>query len=199
MTELVNLDTDKKNDAEAVGFIEPARILFNARQIMLFGDINVEMARKTVGQLHALALESAEPIYLFISSPGGHVESGFAIFDAIRFIEAPVTVIGTGWVASAGALIYLAADKDRRVSLPNVRYMLHQPAGGAGGSVSDIEIHATQILKIRERINKVIADATGQPFEKVETDTDRDYWMSAEEAQSYGIVGRIVESIKDLG
>lgn len=190
-------EKDDKKDAES--FVEPARILFNARKILLFGEINADSARKTVAQLHALSDEAATPIYLFISSPGGHVESGDAIHDAIRFVEAPVYVIGTGWVASAGALIYLAAKTERRYALPNTRFMLHQPLGGVGGSASDIEINAAQILKVRERINRLIADATGQSFDKVSDDTDRDYWMTAEEAKDYGIVAHIIQSTKELG
>ena len=153
---------------------------------------------KTVAQLHALALESNDPIYLFICSNGGHVESGDAIYDAIRFIEAPVYTIGTGWVASAGASIYLAADKANRYSLPNTRYMLHQPLGGVRGSVSDIEITASEIIKVRERINALISEATGQPLDKVTKDTDRDYWMTAQEAKEYGLVNEVIQSVSEL-
>jgi ATP-dependent Clp protease protease subunit len=109
-----------------------------------------------------------------------------------------VRVVGTGWVGSAGALIYLAAEKERRLSLPNTRYLIHQPAGGFGGAAADIEIHAREIIKMRERLNRTIAERTGQPIERIEQDTDRDFWMSAEEAVDYGIVGKIIAGIGDL-
>jgi ATP-dependent Clp protease protease subunit len=134
-----------------------------------------------------------------ISSPGGHVESGDAIHDMIRFINAPVTTIGTGWVASAGTHIFLAADKQNRVCLPNTRFMIHQPAGGAGGPAADIAIQAKEILRTRERIARITAKQTGRPFEKVIADMERDFWMSANEAIDYGIVSRVVESYKELG
>ena len=136
---------------------------------------------------------------MLISSPGGHVESGDAIHDMIRFVRAPVTTIGTGWVASAGTHIFLAAPKERRVCLPNTRFMIHQPAGGAGGPATDIAIQAKEILRTRERIARVIAAQTGKPIEKVDQDMERDYWMSAEEAIAYGIVSRIIETHRDLG
>jgi ATP-dependent Clp protease protease subunit len=135
---------------------------------------------------------------MLISSPGGHVESGDAIHDMIRFVRAPVTTIGTGWVASAGTHIFLAADKDKRVCLPNTRFMIHQPAGGAGGRASDIAIQAKEIIKTRERIAKVVADQTGQKLAKVMTDMERDYWMSADEAIAYGIVARVIRNQKEL-
>src|SRR5262249_34106540 len=141
---------------------------------------------------------SDAPIRVLVSSPGGHVESGDAIHDIIRFVRAPVTTIGTGWVASAGTHIFLAAPKQQRVCLPNTRFMIHQPAGGAGGRALDIAIQAKEILRTRERITHVIARETGQPLEKVRADMDRDYWMSAEEAIEYGVVSRVVEGHGDL-
>jgi len=133
-----------------------------------------------------------------VSSPGGHVESGDAIHDMIRFVRAPVTTVGSGWVASAGCHIFLAPPKERRVCLPNTRFMIHQPAGGAGGQATDIAIQAKEILRTRERIAKVIATQTGKPLATVLTDMERDFWMNAEEAIKYGIASRIVERQKDL-
>jgi len=169
-----------------------------SRFVLVFGEIDDKMARQTCERLILLSQESEAPIQLLISSPGGHVESGDAIHDMIRFVRAPVTTIGSGWVASAGTHIFLAAPKERRVCLPNTRFMIHQPAGGAGGRATDIAIQAKEIIKTRERIAKVIARETGHKLEKVLADMERDYWMSAEEAVGYGIVSRIIERQKDL-
>jgi ATP-dependent Clp protease protease subunit len=168
--------------------------LFKSRTITIFGEINQKVAESTVAQLLALAVENDDPIRIFINSPGGHVESGDSIHDMIRFVKPQVTVIGTGWVASAGAHIYLAAKKENRLCLPNTRFLIHQPLGGAGGRATDIAIEAKEIIKMRRRINEVIARETGQPLERVEKDTDRNYWMSAEEAKEYGLVSRIIEN-----
>jgi ATP-dependent Clp protease protease subunit len=168
--------------------------LFKSRTITIFGEINQKVAEGTVAQLLALAVENDDPIRIFINSPGGHVESGDSIHDMIRFIKPEVKVIGTGWVASAGAHIYLAAKKENRLCLPNTRFLIHQPLGGAGGKATDIAIEAKEIIKMRRRINEVIARETGQPLERVEKDTDRNYWMSAEEAKEYGLVSRIIET-----
>lgn len=167
--------------------------LFEARTVLVFGEITMALAEQVSAQLLALASANDRPIRVLINSPGGHVESGDTIFDVLRFIEPEVTVLGTGWVASAGALIYCAVPRERRLSLPNTRFMLHQPSGGAGGPASDIEIEAQQILAIRARLNRIFAEATGQTVDKVSRDTDRNHWLSATDAQSYGLVGRIVE------
>jgi ATP-dependent Clp protease protease subunit len=145
-------------------------------------------------QLLYLSAVSDDPITMFINSQGGHVESGDTIHDVIRFIKPKVKMIGTGWVASAGITIYLAADKKDRYSLPNTRYMIHQPAGGVQGQSTEIQIEAKEILRMRKRVNKLIAKATGQTLEQIEKDTDRNFWLSAEEAKDYGIVGKIIES-----
>jgi len=190
---------DKKGDLEAAQKANPTpALLFENRVVTLFGEINTESAQRTNERLLALAFASDDPITLYLSSPGGHVESGDSIYDMIRFIKAPVRVVGTGWVGSAGALIYLAAEKENRYSLPNTRYLIHQPAGGFGGTASDIEIHAQEIVKMRERLNQTLANRTGQSLEKIAEDTDRDFWMSAEEAVAYGIVGSIIDRISDL-
>jgi ATP-dependent Clp protease, protease subunit len=174
--------------------------LFNQRKVLVFGAITDKVARDVTGRLLALAGDSDKPIDLYVNSPGGHVESGDTIHDMIRFVDAmaPVRVIGTGWVASAGALIFLAGVKERRFCLPNTRFLLHQPMGGVRGPATDIDIEAREIIKMRERINRIIARETGQPYDKVEADTDRNYWMSAEEAISYGMVSRVVASAKEL-
>ena len=172
--------------------------LYENRIITIYGEINQKLAREVSEKFMALALESSEPIKIFINSQGGHVESGDTIFDMIRFVDADVKIIGTGWVASAGALIYAAAKKEHRYSLPNTRFMLHQPMGGVGGQASDISIEAQEILKMRDRLNQIFADATGKDLKKIEEDTDRNFWMSPEEAKEYGLVTHIISSFKEL-
>jgi ATP-dependent Clp protease protease subunit len=173
--------------------------LLKNRTLTLFGEINKDVAQRTAEKLLALAYESDDPIVLYIGSPGGHVESGDTIFDMIRYIKPKVKTVGTGWVGSIATHIYLAPDREDRFCLPNTRFLIHQPAGGFGGTASDVEIHAREIVRTRQRINAIIAEQTGQPLERVEDDTDRDYWMSAEESVEYGIVGRIIASIDELG
>ncbi len=173
-------------------------ILTKHRTLTLFGEVNQDVSRRMCEKLLALAYESDDPITLYISSPGGHVESGDAIFDMIRYIKPVVRTVGTGWVGSIATHIYLASDKEHRYSLPNTRFLIHQPHGGFGGDASDIEIHAREIVKTRERINAIIAEQTGQSLDRVTEDTDRDYWMSAEESQEYGLVGAIISSIDEL-
>ena len=172
--------------------------LFKSRSIFIYGPITQELAQKVCSQLVALAAASDEDIRIYVNSPGGHVESGDSVHDMIKFIKPKVWMIGTGWVASAGALIYVAAPKERRICLPNTRFLLHQPSGGTRGMASDIEIQAREIIKMNERLNRIFADATGQPIEKIAKDTDRDYWLSAEEAKGYGLVSRIVASQGDI-
>lgn len=170
----------------------------NARKIFLTGSIDEKMAKDAVQQLHILSAISDKPIYVFITSPGGHVESGYMIFDAIRFIKARVIVIGSGWVASAGALIYVAADKKNRYSLPNTRFLLHQPSGGVQGPVCNMEIYMSEMTKTKERLNRIFADATGQTVEKISADSDRDFWLNAEEAVKYGLVNKIIISETEI-
>jgi len=168
--------------------------LLKQRKVLIFGAINDKVARDVTGRLLALAGASAEPIDVYVNSPGGHVESGDTIHDMIRFVdaEAPVRMIGTGWVASAGALIFLAGKKERRFCL------LHQPMGGVRGPAVDIDIEAKEIIKMRERLNRLIATETGQTYERVAKDTDRNYWMSAEEAIAYGMLSRVISSLAEL-
>jgi ATP-dependent Clp protease protease subunit len=145
-----------------------------------------------------LAEESDEPINLFISSPGGHVESGDMVHDMIKFIKPRVRTIGSGWVASAGALIFVGADKADRYCLPNTRFLLHQPSGGIGGKVSDMVIQAEQIKKMRERFDKLFAEATGQTEERIRQDTMRDFWLNTDEALEYGLLGKVIRSMDEL-
>ena len=173
--------------------------LFDSRTVLVFGEINMALAERVSAQLLALAAENPRPIRVVINSPGGHVESADTIHDVLRFIEPEVTILGTGWVASAGALIFTAAPRERRLALPNTRFMLHQPIGGAGGPASDIEIEAQQILSVRTRLNRLFAEATGQSLDKVARDTDRNHWLNAQEAVAYGLVGRVIASSSELG
>jgi ATP-dependent Clp protease protease subunit len=173
--------------------------ILKTRNILLSGEINKTLAERVIRQLILLEAESEEQIRVFIDSPGGDADAGYAIFDMMRFVKPPVLTIGMGLVASAGAIILLAAPKERRLGLPNSHYLIHQPLSGMRGVATEIEIHARELDRLRKRINKLIADETGQPLEKVEKDTDRDYWMGAEEAQSYGLIARIVSRREELG
>ena len=172
--------------------------LLKTRTIFISGEINQELAEKVSTQLLILQEMGDEPIKIFINSQGGHVEAGDTIHDMIKFVKPKVIVIGTGWVASAGITIYLAADKENRYSLPNTRYMIHQPMGQCRGQATDISIEALEISKVRERINKIISNATNQPLEKVKQDTDRNYWLNCDEAVEYGIVNKVITSYNEL-
>ena len=195
-TRLATSDDKPAKGERASGIVE--QLSFKSRFVLVFGEIDDKLARTTCERLIALSQESDAPIHMLISSPGGHVESGDAIHDMIRFVRAPVTTIGTGWVASAGTHIFLAPPKERRVCLPNTRFMIHQPSGGAGGRASDIAIQAQEIIKMRERIARVIAKESGQKLERVLIDIDRDHWMSAQEAIEYGLVSRVIERQTEL-
>jgi ATP-dependent Clp protease, protease subunit len=172
--------------------------LLAARTVLLFGEIDAELAHGVCAQVLALAERSSAPIRVVVNSPGGHVEAGDTIHDVLRFVAAPIVMVGTGWVASAAALVYVAADRERRFALPNTRFMLHQPLGGVSGPSSDVEIEAAQILSVRERLVRIFAGATGQPIEKVMRETERNHWMNAEQAVSYGLVGRIVADSSEI-
>ncbi len=171
---------------------------FRSRTVLVFGQINDSSAADTVRRLIALDAESNAPIDMLVSSPGGHLESGDAIHDIVRFISAPVNMIGTGWVGSAATHLYLAVPRERRFCLPQTRFLIHQPSGGAGGQATDIAIQAKEIVRARERIARMIARETGQPLDTVMLDIERDRWMSADEAQTYGLVSRIIERRSDL-
>jgi ATP-dependent Clp protease protease subunit len=174
--------------------------LLKQRTVLIFGAITDKVARDATARLLTLAHEGDQPIDVYVNSPGGHVESGDTIHDMIRFVDgvAPVRIIGTGWVASAGALIFLAGRKKHRKCLPNTRFLLHQPMGGVRGPATDIDIEAREIVKMRERINRIIAAETGQPLERVVNDTDRNYWMNADEAIAYGLCHRVIKSAKEI-
>ncbi len=193
-----HLDDDDKKDEEKEKSPSVDKHLFDARTVLVTGQVSQDMAKDVCARLLALAQVSDDPILVIVSSPGGHVESGDMIHDMIRFVKPTVNIMGTGWVASAGALIYASVPKKNRYSTPNTRFLLHQPSGGAGGAASDIEIQAREIIKMRDRLNKIFADATGQPIETIAADTDRDHWMSAQEAIDYGLVGKIVDNAKEI-
>ena len=195
---MTSLDGEQEIAEVAKSFNPLESTMLKHRTLTLFGEVNQEVSRRLSERLLALAYESDDPITLYISSPGGHVESGDTVFDIIRYIKPVVRTVGTGWVGSIATHIYLAPEKEHRFCLPNTRFLIHQPAGGFGGDASDIEIHAREIVKTRERINRIIAEQTGQPIERVTEDTDRDYWMSAEESVEYGLVGKIINSIDDI-
>jgi len=171
---------------------------FRNRTVLVFGTITDTTASETVRRLLALDAESDAPINMIVSSPGGHLESGDAIHDVVRFVSAPVNMIGTGWVGSAATHLYLGASRERRFCLPQTRFLIHQPSGGMGGTASDIAIHAREIVKARERIARVIARESGQALERVLADIERDHWMPAEEAVAYGLVSRIIERRAEL-
>jgi ATP-dependent Clp protease protease subunit len=172
--------------------------LFKSRTILIFGEVDMKMAERVTAQLLAHASEGEDDIRVIINSPGGHVESGDTIHDVLRFVGPKVKMIGTGWVASAGAHIYLGVPKARRFALPNTRFLLHQPLGGIQGQASDISIEAEEILKMQERINRTIARETGQTYERVVQDTERNFWMGAEAALAYGLVGKIVNRADEV-
>jgi ATP-dependent Clp protease protease subunit len=173
-------------------------LFFRSRNVLITGTIDDKSARRAVMQLLALAEASDDPINLFISSPGGHVESGDMVHDIVKFIRPTVRAIGSGWVASAGALIFIGAERENRLCLPNTRFLLHQPRGGIFGQASDMWIQAEQILKMRERFDRLFAEATGQTPEKIAEDTARDFWLSTNEALDYGLLGRVIHSVDDL-
>jgi ATP-dependent Clp protease protease subunit len=191
-------EKDKSEDRAPEGPISPvAQALFKSRTVLIFGEVDMKMAERVTAQLLAHA-DSEGEIRVVLNSPGGHVESGDTIHDVIRFVGPRVKIIGTGWVASAGAHIYLGAPRENRYALPFTRFLLHQPLGGVSGQASDIHIEAEEIIKMQERLNREIAAETGQPYEKVVADTERNFWMSAEQAKAYGLVGRIIARATDF-
>ncbi len=172
--------------------------LLESRTVMICGEIEADVANRVMTHLLLLAKESDDDITLYVHSPGGHVESADTIYDMINFVKPRVRMVGTGWVASAGAHIYLAVPLEDRYCLPNTRFLLHQPWGGAGGRATDLEIEAEEILRMRDRLNRIIVEKTGQTMKRVEKDTERNFWMSAEQAKDYGLVGKIVSSMTEL-
>ena len=175
-----------------------AKLYFKSRNVIVAGEINDKLAQRTVAHLLALSEESDDPINMLISSPGGHVESGDMIHDIIKFIRPTVRCIGSGWVASAGALIFVGAAKENRYCLPNTRFLLHQPSGGILGTSTDMMIQAEQVRLMRERLNQIFAEATGQDVARIEKDTTRDFWLTTQEALDYGLLGKVITSVDEL-
>ncbi len=172
--------------------------LFESRTVIISGGIDQDLAGSVIARLTALAAVSDDDITVIVNSPGGHVESGDTIHDFVRFVTPRVRMLGTGWVASAGALIYVAVPREDRFCLPNTRFLLHEPSGGVRGVGSDIEIEADQILRMRERLNQIFSRQTGQPIERIREDTRRNFWLDAEAAVAYGLAGKIVESPTEM-
>lgn len=193
---MTNRFEQENGQKEYRAFIEEK--LLKNRTILIYGTIDQTVAQHVTEKLLYLAHESDDPVNVFINSQGGHVESGDTIFDMIRCCGVSVNVVGTGWVASAGALIYVAPPVKNRFALPNTRFMIHQPLGGMQGSASDLAIEAKEIVKMRKRLNNIFAEQTGQPLEQIAKDSDRNFWMGPEEAKKYGVVGKIITSVKDL-
>jgi ATP-dependent Clp protease protease subunit len=197
-TSLPGISTNEEEDDQPGSSGILMSKFLEARTVLIFGSIDQKLAQIVSAQLLYLDHLSHDPIKIFVNSPGGHVESGDTIHDLIAFIESPVAVIGTGWVASAGTHIFLGAEKARRYCLPNTRFLIHQPSGGAQGRAGDIAIQAQEIVKMRERLARVISDRTGQSIERVREDIERDYWMSTEEAKTYGILGKVITKIDQV-
>lgn len=196
MAKFIDEDEKKEKKGSTDAFAEK---LLKTRQIVVSGEVNEELVEKIVKQLLVLEADSDKPIYLYIDSPGGSIDDGFGLYDMIRFINAPVYTIGMGLIASMGVTLFLSVPKERRFSLPNSHFLIHQPLmGGSRGVATDIEITAQEISKSRENLTKLIAEATGKDFETVKKDTERDHWLTAQEAADYGIVGTIVSSRKEL-
>jgi len=202
MNQYINEDDNDDEDTqekEKPSILDPlAGRMLKTRTILLSGEINKELAEKAIRQLLLLEDMNDDPIRVFIDSPGGDADAGYAIFDMIRFVKPKVWTIGMGLVASAAAIIQLAAPKDRRVGLPNSHYLIHQPLSGIRGVATDIEIHAKELEKLREKINRLIAEETGNSVNQVEKDTDRDYWMTAAEAVNYGLISRVITNRSEL-
>lgn len=197
---MIYLDSDDEKEPkaqESTSEVMNTKFL-KTRQILLSGEVNKALAEKIIRQLLVMEADSDEPIRIYIDSPGGDVDAGYAIFDMIRFVKAPVYCIGMGLVASAGALILLAADKSRRIGLPNSHYLIHQPLSGIKGVATDIEIHAQELEKTKAKINDLIAQETGKPLDQVAKDTDRDYWLSATEAMEYGLISKVISKREEL-
>ncbi len=191
-------DEEKEGKGEKEGLDGLQAKLLKTRTILLSGGIDKEMAEKLIKQMLLLEADGDDPIKVFIDSPGGDADAGYAIFDMLRFVKPEVITVGMGTVASAGALVHLAAMKENRLSLPNAHFLIHQPLSGIRGVATEIEIHARELEKLRAKINKLIADETGQDVKKVSEDTDRDYWLNAEEALEYGLISRIITNRSEL-
>ncbi len=194
---LSSKENDREKDKEE-GAAQISSLFFKSRNVIIAGQIDDKLAQKTVTHLLALAEAGDDPINLFISSPGGHVESGDMVHDMIRFIRPTVRTIGAGWVASAGALIFIGAERENRFCLPNTRFLLHQPSGGIGGTATDMQIQAEQLRLMRERFDRMFAEATGQSAERIRKDTMRDFWLNTTQALEYGLLGKVIASADEL-
>lgn len=186
---------EKKPTPEAPVMTEK---MLKTRSLLLSGEINKEMADRFIRDLLVLENESSDPVKVFINSPGGDVDAGYAIYDMIRFVSCPVTIIGMGLVASAAALVLLAVPAERRIGLPNSSYLIHQPLSQMRGNATDIEIHTQWLENLKKKLNTVISEATGKSLDQVEKDTDRDHWLTAEEAKEYGLISKIIKERKDI-
>jgi ATP-dependent Clp protease protease subunit len=200
---LYRLDEEDEDDKSEKKAPDPQsspvqNALFKSRTVLIFGEVDMKMAERVTAQLLAYDAEGDGDIRVVVNSPGGHVESGDTIHDMIRFVGAKVKMIGTGWVASAGAHIFLGAKKENRFCLPFTRFLLHQPLGGVRGQASDITIEAEEILKMRERLIREISSETGQPYEKVVRDTERNFWIGAEDAKAYGLVHKVIQTASEV-
>ncbi len=191
-------EKDAKDDKDERASSPVEQMFFKTRTVVITGEINDKLAARVVTQLLALSQESDQPINMYISSPGGHVESGDMVHDMIKFIKPKVRTIGSGWVSSAGALIFVGAERENRYCLPNTRFLLHQPSGGIYGKVSDLAIQAEQIRIMRERLTDIFAAATGQTAERIAKDTARDFWLNTDQALEYGLLGKVIRSMDEL-
>ena len=192
-------DDDEDDDGVKQTVHDPLLVkMLKTRTILMSGEIDKDMAEKVIRQLLLLEDRGDGPIRIFIDSPGGDADAGYAVFDMIRFVKPPVWTIGMGLVASAAAIVQLASPKERRVGLPNSHYLIHQPLSGIRGVATDIEIHARELDRLRAKINLLISEETGVPPEQVEKDTDRDYWMTADEAVKYGLLSRVITGRDEL-
>lgn len=196
MTRFDDSEDNEKKDKD--GFDSLQTKLLKTRTMLLSGPIDKDLAERLIRQMLLLEAENDEPVKLFIDSPGGDADAGYALFDMLRFIKPEIFTIGMGTVASAAALVHLAAKKENRLSLPNAHFLIHQPLSGIRGVATEIEIHARELEKLRDKINRLIAEETGQDVKKVSEDTDRDYWLNADEALKYGLISRIISSRADL-
>ena len=194
----IYLDEEKEDTKKIAAPDALAEKFLKTRQILLSGEINKELAEKFNKQLLLLEADSNKPVYVYIDSPGGDVTAGFAIYDMIRFVKCPVVLIGNGLIARAAALILLAVPQNMRVGLPNSEYLIHQPLSGMRGTATDIQIHTANVKKTKAKINKIISEATGKDLKKVEADTDRDYWLDADEALEYGLISKIISNRDEL-
>ncbi|MDD5973584.1 MAG: ATP-dependent Clp protease proteolytic subunit [Spirochaetales bacterium] len=172
--------------------------LLKTRSVMLTGEISKESADQVIRQLLVLDSESTQPITMYINSPGGDVDGGFAIYDTVRFISSPVTMVGLGLVASAASLVLLAVPSERRVGLPNSSYLIHQPLSKMQGVTADVMIHANVIERLRTKLDSIIAEATGKTLEEVSKDTERDHWLFSDEALKYGLISKIINKKEEL-